>query len=780
MHPLLGPPSLLLLVAAMALGGVPLDRAFSRRLGHGMAAATGRAATIERWLVRFALGSVSWIALLFVLACVRLFRADVVVPLLLVLALAGALLLRREATASRPGADDAARRAVATAVTAEPGETRTESTSPTAERIAAWVLGAALVMVLAGLWLHALRPDVATDADVYHLTLPRLFLEHGGFYRVPWSVYSNWPLGAELLFAAAMAAADHVLASQLHFAFGVAALALAGLLAATDPPGPAARHRALAFTAALAAATAVLFNPVVLFEIRVAYVDLAQAFFLALGALLLERVRAGQEPAKRGLLLVGLCCGAMTSLKPNGFFGAVPLVLLYLLDEWRSRHRGTSPWPGVWRGLALLGAPAALLAVPWVAKTWLLTGNPVYPFLYDVFGGPEWNSGLSERFSHWQRAIGMGREPLDYLLLPLRLILYGDFGYARFDGRLSPAWIVLLPLAVAGAWRDGRARRLLAVSGVFFVLWAATAQQMRFLIPILPLLAAAAARGALIALAAVPDRSRVSRTVLASAGALALAAALVQGSVVYLKQTPRLLRDYAAHGSRLHEMVRHPVYPWLDSNLPTGAKLLLLGTNRGFFVPREYVADSFFEASQIGAAFGDLESPGSRVRPAARARRHPRRRRHRGAAGALSGSSRRAGARPSVSAAQLHVAGRALRGRRRRSGRAHSLKDERHLGRAVCDVDVRVRWLAPRLHLPPAMPHRGKKGLLGGRHATEYQSSTPCCGSRPSGQFRNSRAARGGLAAAFGLWIDGSGRRAQHALDRAGVAARAAARAGRR
>lgn len=598
LHPFLGPPALLLLIAVIALGGVPLDRAIDRFAKSPVA--SGRASDlVQRWLQRGALGAVSWMVLLFLLASVRLLRTPVIVPLLAVLALFGCLLLVRD----RQGAP----------VALDANRSRNRN-SERVDRIAALFLGGTLAVVLAGLWLHALRPDVATDADVYHLTLPRLYLEHGGFYRVPWSVYSNWPLGAELLFAAAMAAADHVLASQLHFAFGVAALALAGLLAATDAPGPAAQDRGLASTAALVAATAVLFNPVVLFEIRVAYVDLAQAFFLALGALLLERVRAGQEPARRGLLLVGLCCGAMASLKPNGFFGAVPLVLLYLFGEWRARHTGSSPWPGALRGLALLGVPAALLAAPWVAKTWLLTGNPVYPFLYEVFGGPEWNAGLSERFSHWQRAIGMGREPLDYLLLPVRVILYGDFGYARFDGRLNPAWIVLLPLAAAGAWRDGRARRLLAMAAIFFGLWAATAQQMRFLIPILPLLSAAAARGAWIASAAIPDRSRASRTVLASAGALALAAALVHSALVYLKQTPRLLRDYAAHGSRLHEEVRHPVYSWLDDNLPADARLLLLGTNRGFFVPRDYVADSFFEASQIGAAFGDAESPAAALR----------------------------------------------------------------------------------------------------------------------------------------------------------------------
>jgi hypothetical protein len=609
LHPFLGPPALLLLVAAIAFGGVPLERAIDRRLGAPTHAKSW--AALEPWLVRFALGSVSWMALLFLLASLRLLRPPVIVPLLLVLALGGALLLVRTSSAPHEQESGQLPRSV-TEEHLDAGSPHRSLVGSSLVPARVWVvvLGTTLAAVLAGLWLHALRPDVATDADVYHLTLPRLYLEHGGFYRVPWSVYSNWPLGLELLFTAAMAAADHVLASQLHFAFGVLALVVTGSLAATNLPPAVARHRGAGAAAALLAATLVLCNPVVLLEIRVAYVDLAQAFFFALGALLLERALSGVIPRRLCLLLVGLCCGAMTSLKPNGFFGAVPLLAIVLWIQWRERRAGPRPdGPSFWGSLLLLGVPAAALALPWIAKTWLLTGNPVYPFLHDVLGGPEWSSELSERFARWQRSIGMGREPLDYLLLPLRVILRGDFGYDRFDGRLSPAWIVFLPLAAAGAWRDERSRRLLAMGGVYFVLWAASAQQMRFLIPVLPLLAAAAARGTLLVLHAIPDRARPLRTLVASSIPVALALLLVQSAAIYLRQTPRLARDYTAHGTRLHDMVRHPVYRWIDDHLPRDAKLLLLGTNRGFFVPREYLADSFFEASQIGAVFGPVESP---------------------------------------------------------------------------------------------------------------------------------------------------------------------------
>ncbi len=42
----------------------------------------------------------------------------------------------------------------------------------------------------------------------------------------------------------------------------------------------------------------------------------------------------------------------------------------------------------------------------------------------------------------------------------------------------------------------------------------------------------------------------------------------------------------------------HPVFEAIDE-LPAAARLMFLNTNHGFFCHREFVADSFFEASQI-------------------------------------------------------------------------------------------------------------------------------------------------------------------------------------
>jgi hypothetical protein len=63
------------------------------------------------------------------------------------------------------------------------------------------------------------------------------------------------------------------------------------------------------------------------------------------------------------------------------------------------------------------------------------------------------------------------------------------------------------------------------------------------------------------------------------------------------------------------------VYEFISANLPADARLMMLNTNRGFFVDREYIGDSFFEASQINALILEGSSDAAGVSGRLRERR---------------------------------------------------------------------------------------------------------------------------------------------------------------
>jgi hypothetical protein len=580
--------------------------AASRRLWaplapHGLA---------EALLVRTAMGAAIWVALLFALAALQMLRP---LPIWVAIAAIGAWGLQSWLRdRHQPSASGGGHR------------------GPWGRRLRGWVreplallVVTVLVVVYAALFAQALRPIVAWDADVYHLTVPRLYLEHGGFRRIPFNVYSNWPLAVQLLFALAMTWKDYVLATAVHYGFGVLlAISTGALVARVATP-----------TWGAIAAGLLTMHPVFLYEIRVAYVDVACAFFLFAAFVALHR--ALEDPgAERGFMLAaGIACGVLAAAKLNGIFGAVAVATVYVA----SRLHGGAPARSLRAPLLAFAAPVAALGVPWLLKTWWLTGNPVYPLLHGVFGGPEWSEGLARAHRAWQRSIGMGRAPLDYVLLPFRVLFLGGEGYPRFDGRLHPLLGVLLPVALIGARHHALARRALGVAAAYFVLWAATSQQMRFLIPVLPLLAVAVAVSghALSARAAraagrvtgAPGGAAVRGLTGAAAGAaprrergagewlpelatavvaVAVATLLLRASGLYLEQAPRLYAALGSRGDALRAHATDEVYAVIHERTPADAKLLFVNVNRGFFCPREYLADSFFEASQVAALLHQL------------------------------------------------------------------------------------------------------------------------------------------------------------------------------
>lgn len=472
-------------------------------------------------------------------------------------------------------------------------------------------LGLLGLLVLSPIAVLAMVPTVSWDASSYHLTVPRLYLEHGGFRPIELNVYSNWPLGTEMLFGLAMQLYDFVLAKLLHFAFGLAVLYtmwiglhdsgqdLRGDGLSNDDLTPSQRS-----SAGLLAMVLFLANGVVLFEMRVAYVDLAHALYLTTAFVFLQRWQ--RQPERFGLLVLGgLSCGLMAAGKLNGFVGAVALGWLLIPGLRRlAEQRGRI----VSARYALLGfaTPMAALWGPWLAKSAWFTGNPVYPLLHHVFGGPDWGPELTSQLGAWQSSIGMGREPLDFLLLPWRLITQGGSGYDRFDGELGLLWLLAIPIALWRARLSQPVRQFLLAGTTFFVLWAMTSQQMRLLIPALPLLAMAGGQGLMELVAQRTDV--ISRR---------LAGGLLAAGLVYLVASQYALlgngwnaarRMQATPATQIVRSARPPIFDAVDA-LPADARLLMLNTNQGFFCRRDYLADSFFEASQTSHWLRSADSP---------------------------------------------------------------------------------------------------------------------------------------------------------------------------
>jgi hypothetical protein len=525
--------------------------------------------TAYRHLTRFTLGFLLWIVFLFAAATAGLLNRGAVWAAIVALAAGTAVAWWRRR--DRPARDRRSR-----------GQDLLGSLGPSSV-----VPAAAIVVVCGALLLLALRPTLAWDADTYHLTLPRLYIEHGGFRPIPYNVYSNWPLNVELLFALGMLLHDYVLSTSIQLLFALLVVgALASLAGVHGAPWAGA-----------VASCLFLANDVVLVEIASAYVDVASAFFFLMAVCFLLETDRTAEGLDRNWLLAGICCGLMAGIKLNGVFGILAILALIWSPRWRAGDLRREAL----RATLVAVLPCSVLALPWFVKSAWYTGNPLYPLLYETFGGIEWNETLGRQFMAWHRSIGMGRSLEDYLLLPVRLILESGSGYEAFGGRIAVSWIVLVPIVIVASRIDRVVRRLGLAALVYFVGWALTSQQMRFLIPVLAVLAAAAALSLRRLACALEERLHAP---VEWAAGLAASLLLLASSSPFLSDAGRCLRLYRSLGSRIAQSAIPPMHAFINRELPADARVMFLNTNHGFFCERDYIADSFFEASQMNALLG--------------------------------------------------------------------------------------------------------------------------------------------------------------------------------
>ncbi|HEX8834281.1 MAG TPA: glycosyltransferase family 39 protein, partial [Abditibacteriaceae bacterium] len=251
-----------------------------------------------------------------------------------------------------------------------------------------------------------LAPPNGADYDslVYHLAAPQQYLRAGAVVELPYDHHSYFPFTMEMLFAFGLAARGAVFAKLFHWL--MLPLACMALLAIGQ------RHltrRAGLFAAALLASL-----PVVQIEASTAYIDLGLAAF-SLGAVLCF-CSWRETRSTRELLWCGAFCGFCLGTKYLGAltFGWIGIWVLVLAWSRRKSAGDITPVFGC-------AAIALVLGGGWYVRNFLWTGNPVFPFAYEVFGGKGWTAEMAKAYTRDQVEYGFGRGVLDWILLPWRL-----------------------------------------------------------------------------------------------------------------------------------------------------------------------------------------------------------------------------------------------------------------------------------------------------------------------------------------------------------------------
>jgi len=334
-----------------------------------------------------------------------------------------------------------------------------------------WLAVAAALAALAS----ALAPPTAGDALCYHLELPKAFLAQHSLAHLPYHDNSTFPLLTEMWYLWGLALDGPVCAQLVHWVMGVL-LAMGAMLLAAPVVGQ---------TWSGIVGAVVLLTPGINNQMTAPLNDLALAAMLTL-ALAAWWQAVVTEEDRRWYLVAGLAAGAALGIKHLALLAALALLPVWAWMIYRSPGRRTA----MLQGAAALAIVALSIGGPWYARSAWYRGNPVYPFFCEVLG-PAPTGGDPKQDSLPEAKAPLARRPGAMALSPWLVSLYPE----RFGGRGHQLGILFLAVLPGLVW----ARRLrglgllLAVAGTYWILWCLLRQNVRFLLPIVPILAIAVA-----------------------------------------------------------------------------------------------------------------------------------------------------------------------------------------------------------------------------------------------------------------------------------------------
>ncbi len=461
-----------------------------------------------------------------------------------------------------------------------------------------WLYWFLLLFVLASLPV-ALAPSAGLDWDglAEHLAMAKEWVKAGRIIPLWYEHHSQFPATLQMLYALALLLRGAIAAKLFHFSFGLIALGAVFVLT----------RRHISPQAAPWAAVILAATPVFSWLMGAAYIDLPVVACVLLSAhFFLEWMSSGTV---RDAALSGLLAGAAMAFKMQGipYFGLLLIFALYI--AWRQRRQETQRW----RAIAIFAIVGLVVASPWYIKSWVITGNPVYPFAYSIFGGKQWSAQQAEWYRHHQLEFGVGELPPQEVLdalpwykrtfigprAPLRLLLAPfnlTFSPVPFTDPVSPVaaimffsigplYLIFTPMQLAFSGRPVKLKVLLVLFGLLWIWWLYSMQQSRYLLPTMALLTPAAAYGL--------HRCTQHKGLLRGTTFAVVATWLVIVMLIKMTSLSIALPVVAGTVSReqylASSLAPYPVISYINSHTPPEAKVISYGEVRLFYLERDYL-----------------------------------------------------------------------------------------------------------------------------------------------------------------------------------------------
>ena len=300
-----------------------------------------------------------------------------------------------------------------------------------------WLFRSIFAIFFVLYFFNAMAPEMSPDGVAYHLGVVSRYLRAHGFERITTNMYANLSEGVEMLFLFAFAFGRHSAAALTHFAFLVT-LPLAMLCYARRFGFP---------VAGVCGALLVFASPVAGMDGTVAYNDVATAC-IVFTAFYLAQIWASDESNGGLLVPLGLVAGFGYAAKYTALL-AVPYALGIV--GWKS-IRGKQP---VLKRMLVVAGCASIMIAPWMIKNAVWLGNPVSPFLNQVFPNPYVRVSFEKEYTEYLRHYDLKSDRE----IPLEVTVRGYV----LCGLLGPIFLLAPFGLLALRWPAGRSLLLAAL-----------------------------------------------------------------------------------------------------------------------------------------------------------------------------------------------------------------------------------------------------------------------------------------------------------------------------
>jgi len=418
-------------------------------------------------------------------------------------------------------------------------------------------------VALAGCGMVATIPVTDGDALCYHLQVPKTFLAKQTIFFEPDLHETIYPLVTELLDAIALEFRGPVACRWIELLLGLVFAGNVTLLAR-----PVLRNQAWW------AGSIALVVPAITNGMTSALNDVALAAFGT--ASIAASLRAIDRPSVGSAALAGCFMGMASGVKYPALvlLGILLIVMIACPGFIKSGERAADLRARLIMALAFAMA-SVLVGGVWYLRAYLHTGNPIFPYFRQVFGG----AGLDEVMDPSRRSLAVTPWNIVTALAPMTLF---PNRFESFSHQLGPVFLLFLP-ALLLERPPRRVLTLVAIGYAFLTLCLSQRQSMRF---VLTAIGPFAVGVAYLARSWMRRQSKPASLIL---GILIVCLAMESAQAV--GRCRGGLKVILGVESVEHYLtVREPTYQlgrWIEGHLPENA-CLIGQDHRGFYIPRPY------------------------------------------------------------------------------------------------------------------------------------------------------------------------------------------------